>query len=195
MASEPDQDVPRHLVLGHPVDLYGHAVLHLIVTVGGSKWRLVFAFVELLPGEVPPPLHDGFIQGPQLKKSKRRMFADHVPLPLQRGLTWYEDARAGRVVRPERDGAVPAATDPKATLCEGLGWSDEPPWPGYVCAASPHPLPFLSRWHKTPRVHHLMPGPGAWDSSPEDAAVVDGFWKGSSDFDVAHGRSLLGRFT
>src|SRR5690348_3682409 len=77
------------LVLGHPQALYGHAVLHLLVMVGDEKWTLLFAFVELLPCEVPPPLHDGVIEGPRLKKTNRRIYADHVPLPVPRAMAWY----------------------------------------------------------------------------------------------------------
>lgn len=81
----------------------------------------------------------------------------------------------GRVVRPERDGSVPRADDPKATICQSLDWDEEPLWPGYVLADSAHRLPFLMRWHATPRAHHLMPSGTAWDFSPEESAIIDKF--------------------
>jgi len=47
-----------------PGSLYEHAVLHILVAVAAKKWRLLFAFVELLPLDAPPPLHDCVVEGP-----------------------------------------------------------------------------------------------------------------------------------
>lgn len=176
MTTEPSIEPPREdLVLGYPCALYEHAVLHILVGGAANQWRLLFAFIELLPLEVPPPLHDGFREGPRLKKRNCRIFADHVPLSVTQALAWYEDARGGRVVRPEGDGSVSRADDPKATICLPLGWGEEPLWPSYVLADTEHRLPFLSRWHATPRVHHLMPTATTWDFSPEESAILDEF--------------------
>lgn len=169
-------------VLGHNVDLYRHAVLHLLVCMDGPKWSLLFAFVELLPVEVPPPLHDGAISGPHLKKSNRRLFADHIPISVDRALTWYENARAGHAVRPNKDGSLPAPGITGTVECESLKWDDEPPWPSYVCAAGTHRLPFLYRWHGTPRLHHLMPTISPWSFSPEESAIVDTFMEAEFGF-------------
>lgn len=177
MTIEPSIEPAREdRALGHPCSLYEHAVLHILVAVAAEtkRWQLLFAFAELLPLEVPPPLHDGVREGPPLKKSNCRIFADHVPLSATQALAWYEDARGGRVVRPERDGSVPRA-DPKATICQPLDWGEEPLWPGYVLADYFHPLPFLCGWHATPRVHHLIPSATAWDFSPEESAIIDEF--------------------
>lgn len=176
MKAEPGPEAGPKRVLGYPLDLYGSAVLHIIVTLEQGKWLCRFAFIELLPCEIPPPLHDGCITGSLLKRSQRRIFADHLPLSLDRALAWYADARAGTIVRPERDGTLPLAEEPQATLCEPFRWGEEPVWPRYVCATSLHRLPFLSGWHATPRIHHLIPTHDTWDFPPEDAVIVDDFF-------------------
>jgi hypothetical protein len=180
----PRPRLPDDDVLGHPRHLYEHAVLHILVGVVAEQWRLLFAFVELLPREIPPPIHDGCRWGPRLKKCNGRVFADHVPLSASAALAWYESARQGQVVRPERDGSVLVADDHRATICQPLGWSEEPIWPRYVLADAEHRLPFLSRWHVTPRMHHLMPLATNWDYSPEEAAELDGFVESEVGFRI-----------
>ena len=162
-------------VLGHSLGVYGGAVLHVLVSVADKRWTLLFAFVELLPLEVPAPLHDGFVAGPVLKKTNARIFAHHVPLSAGRALEWYKDAREGRVVRPELDGSLPAPEGAGVTLCEPLDWTPEPAWPEFVLISPPRRMPFLSRWHHTPRVSHLVPSIDRWRFESSEMDALDEF--------------------
>ncbi len=66
------------------------------------------------------------------------------------------------------------ADDTAAVLCETLVWAEEPPWPDHVCAVDQR-LPFLSSWHCTPRMHHLIARTSTWDYSAEESRAIDDF--------------------
>jgi hypothetical protein len=140
---------------------YRDAVLHLAWDVHKeTKERtLLFAFVELLPAEIPPPLDDydpkgGERLGPQ---SKHRIYVRHAVTSARRALEWYLDCRRGTAVVPENDGAVPAAGEAKKTAkLADLG--EEPAWPGLLSASDDTDmLPFVPGWIQCPRTHHLLP--------------------------------------
>jgi hypothetical protein len=183
---------PSPEVLGHPAALFGSAVIHIIVAVKQKSWRLLFGFVELLPREIPPPPHDGSIAGPHLRRSGFRVYADHVPITVDRGLQWYEDARDGRVVRPGQDGSVPLVGDPTAVICDPQEWDHEPAWPGFISAASASALPFLCRWHHTPRTHHLVASSRELPFQPDELAELDEFFEREAGFRRSEFPQLFG---
>lgn len=169
-------------IFGHPVALFGSAVLHIIVAGKRNSWRFLFGYVELLPREIPPPQPDGVITGPHLRQSGYRVFADHVPITVERGLQWYRDALDGRVVRPDAAGSIQLANDPDAVLCESNDWNQEPTWPDFVSAASADVLPFLARWHRTPRAHHLITSSQELPFQPNEIADLDDFFERDAGF-------------
>jgi hypothetical protein len=179
-------------VLGHPAALFGAAVLHVIVVVKQGSWRFLFGYVELLPREMPPPPHDGSIAGPHLRRSGFRVYADHVPVTVERGLLWYEDAREGRIVRPGQDGSVPLVDDVTAVTCDPHGWDQEPPWPAFISAASASALPFLCRWHSTPRTHHLLASSRELPFQPDELAELDEFFEREAGFRRSEFPQLFG---
>lgn len=159
---------------------YGHAVLHLAWDrhTETNERTLLFAFVELLPKEIPPPIddydpRDGERLGGQ---SKHCVYVRHAVTSARRALEWYLDCRAGTAVLPENDGAIPAAGDAKKTLklCD-LG--EEPPWPGLISASDDTDLlPFVPGWIKCPRTHHLLPladfdHRGLWSKEEQEMAL------------------------
>jgi hypothetical protein len=162
-------------VMGHPVGVYGHSVLHAIVAVKDKQSRMLFAYVELLPLEIPAPMSQQPRQQ-KLKVSGWRVFAAHFPLSLEQGLNWYDDARRNTPVIPNVDGTPAGSQDSNSKICVSQAWMEEPIWPSWV-AVSAMNMPFVLPWHKTPRVSHLLPGTDIWDYPPEDAADLDDFFE------------------
>jgi hypothetical protein len=135
-------------------DLYGSAVLHLAWTARQDRTRhLLFGFVELLPDEVPPPIDDGEY-AIKLTGGRHRGYARHLPLTVAQAVGWYEAALRGEVVRPAEDGTLPVHGAQGTLTIPPV--EQDPLWPATVCADSRALLPFLSRWHDTPRVHHIL---------------------------------------
>lgn len=158
--------------------LYGSAVLHIawLVTKGqaGQKGqrRLVFGYVECLPNEVPPPIDDGEHEF-RLPGRVHRLYARHISLAFDVARAWYEAAIQGQVVRPNEDGSLPKFGE--------LGTLAAPPlhedvvWPRTLCGQRSN-APFLSLWHRTPRIHQLIPlNPWLLDEldTPAQQATVD----------------------
>jgi len=136
---------------------YGNAIIHLAWDFHKqTKQRtLLFASVELLPLEIPPPQDNG--EENFLLRGTRdyRLFVRHIVLPANRALAWYRNCANGVAVRPDPDGCfkdVPTALD----LFANLRWSEEPRWPNLACVLDGTLTPFLSKWHQCARVHHLI---------------------------------------
>jgi hypothetical protein len=137
---------------------YEKAVLHLAWDLhAGTKERtLLFAWVELLPIEVPPPLDDGEQRKRLGGKSEHTLYLRRVVVPARQARGWYLDCRRGVAVLPEEeDGAIQSVEAGARRLALGeLG--EEPSWPTLLCASG-STIPFCPAWHASPRVHHLVP--------------------------------------
>lgn len=135
---------------------YGQAVLHLAWDKHkDSKQRnLLFALVELLPCEVPPP-EDYGEQTIRLKSKNHRLFVRHLVLPASQALSWYRNCARGVAVRPNSKGHFEETPSPE-DLFGDLRWDQEPAWPHLTCALPTWSTPFVSRWHYPARVHHLV---------------------------------------
>ncbi|SEH67337.1 VPA1262 family N-terminal domain-containing protein [Magnetospirillum fulvum] len=120
---------------------YGHACLHLAWYREDQERYLLFAMVELLPSEFPPP--DSTEEQCLRTRSLGRRTAVYVRrdvLPATEALTWYEHCRDGHVRLPGSDVVLSTAT-----------LAQEPCWPFLT---STNNLPFHS-WG-TVRSHHLL---------------------------------------
>jgi hypothetical protein len=142
---------------------YEHAVLHLAWDRHKETRQrtLLFAWVELLPTEVPPPKDDVALADLELKlggKSNHRVYVRHVTLSAERARRWYLGCRQGTAVLPEDDGRLPDDDAPDARRVQLADLGEEPPWPNLVCVKDKEEVvPFCPQWHDCPRVHHLIP--------------------------------------
>ena len=133
--------------------LYGGAVLHLAWIVSQGTRRLVFGYLECLPCEIPRPVDDGEYTT-RLPGRTHRLYVRHLPLDIRTALAWYEAAIRGLVVRPDEDGSLPDAGGRGMLATAPL--HEDVVWPRTLCVQR-NAVPFLSLWHRTPRVHHLLP--------------------------------------
>ncbi len=141
-------------------DDYQYAVLHIAWDRKKQDRTLIFAALELLPKEVPPPIDDGEKPFQPGKKSDRRVFLRHLVLSAEDALKWYENSRAGIVVRPDDNGKVLLSSPiPSKFQLRVFSLGEEPCWPSLVCmtSSSRYMVPFLAGWHLYPRLHHLLP--------------------------------------
>lgn len=139
---------------------YAHAVLHLAWDRNKAtrERTLLFAWVELLPSEVPPPNDDGETEMPLGSKSDHCINVRHAVLTAEQALAWYLRCRQGSAVLPESDGRLPSPEDPAARQMRLGELGEEPPWPNLVCVKDREAvLPFSPAWHVCPRAHHLVP--------------------------------------
>lgn len=135
---------------------YHDAVLHIAWDrhAETGELTLLFAFVELLPVEVPPPLDDYDFKAPRSSHrlgndSKHCVYVRHAVLPAREALAWYLGCRRGSAALPWSKTKTPL------TLGE-LG--EEPPWPTLISASDDSDaLPFVPQWIHCPRTHHLVP--------------------------------------
>lgn len=119
---------------------------------------LLFAWVELLPTEIPPPIDDGEIDERVGSKSSHVVNVRHAVVSADRAIQWYRDCLRGSAVLPEEDGCLPEEDSPRARRIQVEDLSEEPPWPHLVCVEEQGTLiPFCPVWHFCPRVHHLVP--------------------------------------
>lgn len=145
---------------------YGAAVLHAAWGEFGapaSGPALVFAWIELLPHEIPPP-----------PKEKPRRFAlgptawvetGHHQCAVDEALCWYEKCRTDHIVKFPVGGQ-------DVHLLE-LG--DEPPWPRFVLETKS--APFLPTWCHSARTHHLIAVEGGverlWPDAEARRAAIE----------------------
>lgn len=136
---------------------YGQAVLHLAWDLHKRtrELTLLFAFVELLPVEIPPPVDDG-CSTVELAGSEHRVFVRHFVVPARRAVEWYLRCRQGDAVLPEDDGTLLGPGEGQARKLRLVELGEDPPWPSLVCAEFGF-LPFCPVWHEQPRVHQLVP--------------------------------------
>ena len=134
-------------------DDYAQAVIHLVWDLErSSKVRtLLCGAVELLPKEVPAPIE--LPERCQEISGKHRLYSTARVVPAQVGLSWFEDATLGHVIRPRRDESIlPICSD--SPTFGGIAFYQEPPSPQFV-STSLH-VPFSADWHYFPRVRHLV---------------------------------------
>ena len=134
-------------------DDYAQAVIHLVWDLErSSKVRtLLCGAVELLPKEVPPPIE--LPERYQEISGKHRLYSTARVVPAQVGLSWFEDAAVGHVVRPRRDGTILPGCSNSPTF-DGTAFHQEPPSPQFVTTSLR--VPFSADWHDFPRVRHLI---------------------------------------
>lgn len=160
---------------------YEQAVLHLAWNFdSGTKTRtLLFAWVELLPTEIPPPIDDydpkgGFRLG---GKSKHRIFIRHAITSARHAIDWYRSCLFGKAILPENDGTFPANGDTRKELVLAE-LDEEPKWPALVSATGDkESLPFVPEWIQCPRTHHLI---------PKTSFDLDALWREKTDQEIAH---------
>ena len=136
-------------------DDYGSAVVHFAWDrhSGTKELTLLFAFVELLPTEIPPPIDDYDFKAPRSshrlgKDSKHCIYVRHAVLTAREALDWYLACRVGTAVLPWGDRLPLKLAD--------LG--EEPPWPTLISASDDSTaIPFKPQWIHCPRTHHLLP--------------------------------------
>ncbi len=138
---------------------YEKAVLHLAWDrhAGTKERTLLFAMVELLPIEVPPPLDDGEQSERLGGKSEHHVYLRRVVMSARQALGWYLECRRGVAVLPEEDGSI-LGVEAGGRKLELADLGEEPPWPTLVCVSGEsNTTPFCPAWHQHPRVHHLVP--------------------------------------
>jgi hypothetical protein len=136
-------------------DDYGHAVLHVAWDRHSEtkELTLLFAFVELLPTEIPPPIDDYDFKAPRSSHrlgsdSKHCIYVRHAVMTARQGLDWYLACRVGTAVLPW----------PKGSPLKLADLGEEPPWPTLVSASDDSDaIPFVPQWIHCPRTHHLLP--------------------------------------
>ena len=123
---------------------YAAAAVRLTTVMQQRKQHLLFACVELYPQEIPlppkglPPLH---------KRIGRQgtLVSALAVMPVRDALEWYESALRRQLKVPG------IAADVDVIAC---GLAPEPALGRLVAGAE---LPFATRWHCGPRIHHLVP--------------------------------------
>jgi hypothetical protein len=139
---------------------YERAVLHLAWDrrIGTNERTLLFAWVELLPVEVPPPLDDGEQRTRLGETSDHEISLRRSVVPARRALAWYLECRRGVAVLPDDAGQVPEPAEAGSASVVLADLGEEPPWPTLVCVSGESDtVPFCPQWHEHPRVHHLVP--------------------------------------
>lgn len=132
---------------------YTSAVIHLAWAEEQQEQQtLLFAFVELLPTEVPPPLDDG-PQSLGLGPERPMVRLRRLVVPARSAVEWYLDCRRGEVALPGANGALRAVPSEAVDVVRG----EDPPWPTLVCPLERAAIPFCPSWHGQPRVHRLVP--------------------------------------
>lgn len=143
---------------------YEMAIVHLAWDRRGREERtLLFAFVELIPTEIPPPVDDYDAKDPRFSQrlggqSDHVVYVRHAVVPAREALGWYLGCRRGLAVLPGKDGRLPAPEAAGATVLRLSDLGEEPAWPTLVCAADDSDaIPFAPDWAECPRTHHLLP--------------------------------------
>jgi hypothetical protein len=145
-------------------DDYKFAVLHIAWDWhrGTDDVTLLFAFVELIPAEIPPPIEDYNYRAPHCscslgKNSNHNVYVRHAVVSARQALDWYQACRAGSALLPKDDGTIPAVDNLSYKLkLASLG--EEPAWPTLTSAFDEgDSIPFVPQWIVCPRTHHLLP--------------------------------------
>ena len=143
---------------------YHHGILHLAFERDRNTGQgtLLFAFVELIPAEIPPPIDDFDPKASHcscpLPGGQHHLYVRHLPVPAHVALDWYLACRSGIAVLPELDGSLPERNAVGAKLLGLVRLGEEPPWPTLNSAGEDRKaLPFCPDWLEYPRTHHLLP--------------------------------------
>lgn len=164
-------------------DDYQQAVLHLAWDRhSATKQRtLLFAFVELLPTEIPAPIDDYDHTSPRCShrlahNSQHYVYVRHAVTTARRALAWYNACREGAAVLPENDGTIPSVEDKTAKRLTLMALGQEPVWPTLTSTfEDTDAIPFVPQWIEQPRTHHLLPltdfdRNALWSKDEADAA-------------------------
>jgi hypothetical protein len=119
---------------------YPRAVIRLVTIAHKSPPHLLFASVELLPGEIPPP--DPI--GPLIENfGDYRLTGSLIVQDVRAAISWYESATEGNLNVPTSQ--IPITTVP-------LGPEPEP---GRLVVAREPPI--IAKWHEGTRLHRMVP--------------------------------------
>lgn len=136
---------------------YKDAVIHLAWNLDDIGARtLLFACVELLPAEVPPPIDDYDLDRSRRRlgsASKHHVYVRHLITSADAALRWYADCRNGTARRFDKNGNFNFDDPSLQYLVAPL--VEEPRWPELVCDSETE-FPFTAPWHLSPRLHHLL---------------------------------------
>lgn len=142
---------------------YAAAVLHLAWARfdAVAEPRLLFALVELLPTEMPPPLDDGEQVERIGEHGTSSLHVRRYVVPAREAIAWYLECRRGIAIVPAENGTLSSADDTAGMRFTLADLGEEPAWPMLVCTydedLASSTIPFCPPWHVTPRVHHLVP--------------------------------------
>lgn len=126
-----------------------------------GEGTLLFAFVELLPTEIPPPNDDFDPKDPRFSAGlggdgQHTVYVRHAVVSAKNALAWYLGCRRGLAVLPE-NGAFPEPEAAGATRLRLADLGEEPSWPTLLCIADDSKrVPFAPEWAECPRMHHLI---------------------------------------
>jgi hypothetical protein len=123
---------------------YAAAAVRLTTVMQQREQHLLFACVELYPHEIPLPPKG--VRPLQKRIGKIATLVSTIAvMPVRDALEWYESALRQRLKVPGIDAEV------NVIVCR---LASEPAL-GRLVAGSE--LPFTTRWHCGPRMHHLVP--------------------------------------
>ena len=121
---------------------YEWATLHIAWHRDDKERYLLFAFLELIPAEIPKPMATKQVERKVSTYGKRcYVYFKREVLPIKDALAWYASCR---------DGHVDLVNNPKPTQLIINAFMQEPLWP---VLTSTNALPFVAY---TARTHHLL---------------------------------------
>ena len=127
----------------HLEDDFAGATVRLTTLMQSRAQYLLFGCVELYPHEIPLPPQN---ISPLTQNVRGATLVSGVAvMPVAKALAWYESALAGALKVPGIAHDVTVTAPPLAA---------EPALGRLVVA---NELPFATRWHGGPRLHHLVP--------------------------------------
>ena len=123
---------------------YAAAAVRLTTVMQQREQHLLFACVELYPQEIPLPPKG--VRPLQKRIGKLATLISTIAvMPVRDALKWYESALRQQL-------KVPGIAADVNVIVRDL--APEPALGRLVAAAE---LPFATRWHCSPRIHHLVP--------------------------------------
>lgn len=127
--------IARRDQLRRLTDDYGCALLHVVWYREDRQRFLLFAMVELVPAELPPPDQTKLQSHPVRSRGRQHhLYLRRIPMAVPDALGWYAQALLGTVVVP--DGRPDSPRHLAVT-----SFAQEPVWP-YLVAT--HMLPAVS---------------------------------------------------